>query len=300
MNPSTSTLTPHLARSADLLSALTDVLVELQDSHLLRFDVLSEALSEPTRAKFDQLIVEWKAYPERFQGWPGPIKEFLGFLATNVRLSPPATRGAITTDKGMMRGGITSDKVLMQGGALVSDKVVGVRIRTRESGSAVHSAEPVINLSMEILSRDAARAGAIEFMGGKRIFKSLPQSRADIHGTIVRGLPYESLVRIVDSVMALTPGQVTEVVGISERTLRRQKEDPKKKMPPDLASKTWMFAETLATASAVFGGREAAERWMSKPAMGLDGARPIDLLRTLQGAELVNEFLGRLEHGVYN
>ena len=55
-----------------------------------------------------------------------------------------------------------------------------------------------------------------------------------------------------------------------------------------------------AKASTVFGSREAAERWMGKPAMGLDGHRPIALLRTVQGAELVNEFLDRLEHGVYN
>jgi uncharacterized protein (DUF2384 family) len=33
--------------------------------------------------------------------------------------------------------------------------------------------------------------------------------------------------------------------------------------------------------------------------MGLDGQRPIDLLQTVQGAELVNDFLGRLEYGVY-
>jgi putative toxin-antitoxin system antitoxin component (TIGR02293 family) len=71
-------------------------------------------------------------------------------------------------------------------------------------------------------------------------------------------------------------------------------------MPTELGSKTWMLAETVAKASEVFGGREAAERWMVKPAMGLDGMRPIDLLRTSQGAELVNEFLERLEYGVYN
>lgn len=71
-------------------------------------------------------------------------------------------------------------------------------------------------------------------------------------------------------------------------------------MPTDLASRTWLFAEALAKATDVFGGREEAERWMSQEAMGLDGARPIDLLRTVQGAELVKEFLGRLEQGVYN
>ena len=49
----------------------------------------------------------------------------------------------------------------------------------------------------------------------------------------------------------------------------------------------------------IFGSKEDAELWVSKPAMGLDGQRPIDLLQTVQGAELVNDFLGRLEYGVY-
>lgn len=71
-------------------------------------------------------------------------------------------------------------------------------------------------------------------------------------------------------------------------------------MPAELASRTWHFAEILAKATEVLGGRDDAERWLMREAMGLDGARPIDLLRTVQGAELVKEFLGRLEHGVYN
>jgi putative toxin-antitoxin system antitoxin component (TIGR02293 family) len=50
----------------------------------------------------------------------------------------------------------------------------------------------------------------------------------------------------------------------------------------------------------VMGSKDDAERWMVEEAMGLDGARPIDLLRTLQGANLVSQFLERLKYGVYN
>ena len=146
----------------------------------------------------------------------------------------------------------------------------------------------------------AVSGGAIEFMGGRRLFKQWPQSRAEIHGALVKGLPYAVLMHIVDHASALSLDEIADAVGISGRTLRRQKDQPERPMPPDLASKTWFLAETLALASAVFGGRDAAERWMAQPAMGLDGARPIDLLRTMQGAELVTELLGRLEHGVYN
>jgi putative toxin-antitoxin system antitoxin component (TIGR02293 family) len=71
-------------------------------------------------------------------------------------------------------------------------------------------------------------------------------------------------------------------------------------MPGDLASKASLFAKTLARATNIFGGKEAAQRWMANPAMGLNQQRPVDLLQTAQGAELVNDFLIRLEYGVYS
>ena len=136
-------------------------------------------------------------------------------------------------------------------------------------------------------------------LGGNRFVRHELHTRADIHEAILKGVPYASLLYFITNVKSLTEQDVVTVLGISTRTLRRQRDTPKKVMPADLASKTWMFAETLAKASDVFGGQEEAERWMSRPAMGLDGQRPIELLQTLQGAELVNEFLGRLEYGVY-
>ena len=151
------------------------------------------------------------------------------------------------------------------------------------------------------LSTDGAdQGGAAVLLGGARLLRRTPATRAEVHAKIVDGIPYSALFFLTDHITVLSEEDVANVVGISTRTLRRQKDEPKKAMPTDLASKTWLFAETLAKATELFGGRAQAERWMSEVAMGLDGARPIDLLRTVQGAELVNEFLGRLEYGVYN
>jgi putative toxin-antitoxin system antitoxin component (TIGR02293 family) len=146
-----------------------------------------------------------------------------------------------------------------------------------------------------------AGAAAAEIVGGKRLFKTkaLPQTRAEIHRALVDGVPYAMLVHLVGQLDALSADEVASAVGISGRTLRRHQEQPQKMMAPELASRTWQLAEVLAQASTVFGGRAAAQAWLAAPASGLDAARPIDLLRTLQGAELVTEFLGRLEHGVY-
>jgi putative toxin-antitoxin system antitoxin component (TIGR02293 family) len=62
---------------------------------------------------------------------------------------------------------------------------------------------------------------------------------------------------------------------------------------------TWKFAEILAKATDAFGSQEAAETWLETPAIGLDQRRPIDLLSTPAGVELVEDYLVRLGYGVY-
>ena len=140
---------------------------------------------------------------------------------------------------------------------------------------------------------------SLKYLGGKKFWRRDLCSKADVHSAIVKGVPYASLVFLVDNVTEVVEADVAKVLGVSTRTLRRQTEAPEKQMPADLASKAWLFAETLAKATEVFGGKEPAEQWMSRPAMGLSGQRPIDLLQTVQGAELVSDFLTRLEYGVY-
>lgn len=60
-----------------------------------------------------------------------------------------------------------------------------------------------------------------------------------------------------------------------------------------------MDTAIFAKAVEIFGSREEADLWLRRPALGLDGERPIDLLPSLEGRLLVQEWLGRLEHGVY-
>jgi len=59
------------------------------------------------------------------------------------------------------------------------------------------------------------------------------------------------------------------------------------------------FAEIFAKATEVIGSPEEAEQWLYRPQMGLDQQRPIDLLKTPASVEVVQDFLTRLEYGVY-
>ena len=59
------------------------------------------------------------------------------------------------------------------------------------------------------------------------------------------------------------------------------------------------FAEILTKATRVFGSQDEAERWLKRPAIGLDQKRPVDLLTTPAGVKLVEDHLERLEYDVY-
>ena len=136
-------------------------------------------------------------------------------------------------------------------------------------------------------------------MGGGEVFAACPANRTELHRLILAGIPGEALQRLVSSVASLSPEQVGAAIGVSSRTLRRRRDAPDAALSPEQGGRALRFAELLARAAAVFGGRPQAERWFDTPATGLDRHKPIDLVATQVGAQLVDEFLGRLEHGVY-
>jgi len=83
------------------------------------------------------------------------------------------------------------------------------------------------------------------------------------------------------------------------RTLQRLKLPPQGPPRREQSGRAWIVVETLATDTEVFGSQQEAEQWLERPAIGLDQRRPIDLLATPAGVKIVEDFLGRLEYGVY-
>ena len=139
-----------------------------------------------------------------------------------------------------------------------------------------------------------------DLLGGARALRSTPRTTLEAHLLIEGGLPWAAFSHLVDHLSVLRGGKPIErAIGMSIRTIQRHREDPSKPLSPEQGGRTWKFAEILARATAVLGSQQEAEQWLSRPAMGLDRRCPIDLLSTPAGVELVEEFLGRLEYGVY-
>jgi putative toxin-antitoxin system antitoxin component (TIGR02293 family) len=137
-------------------------------------------------------------------------------------------------------------------------------------------------------------------LGGPRVLRRRLRTPLDAHEMLARGLPGRSLTHLIDSLVVLRrTAPLEKAIGMSLRTVQRRREAPAKPLSPEQSGRAWKFAEILARATEVFGSQEEAERWLERPAIGLDQRRPIDLLATRAGVELVEDFLRRLQHGVY-
>jgi len=151
----------------------------------------------------------------------------------------------------------------------------------------------------EVLSREFDRV--IALLGGDATFKYPLKTALDAHEVISMGFPSTVLTELVANVALIQHSDALEkAIGISMRTFQRRKgETTAKLLSPEQSGRAWKFAEILAKATDIFGSQEEAEQWLERPAIGLNQKRPIDLLSTPAGSQLVVQLLERIEFGVY-
>jgi len=143
-------------------------------------------------------------------------------------------------------------------------------------------------------------AGVTALLGGDPVMGPAPHDPMETHDMLVEGLPGRALSHIMEHLTVLEPTESLEkAIGISLRTFQRRKDEPSKPLSADQSGRTWKFAEILAWATRVLGSQEEAERWLDRPAIGLNRRRPLDLLATPPGVQMVEQYLGRMEYGVY-
>ena len=139
-----------------------------------------------------------------------------------------------------------------------------------------------------------------ELLGGRRVLGRDLTTQLDAHEILLRGLPTMAFDALVNKLVVIDKSALFyKALGMSLRTYQRHKDAPAKPLNLDQSGRTWKFAEILAKAIGVFGSQAEAEQWLDRRAIGLDQRRPIELLATPAGVELVEDYLSRLEYGVY-
>jgi len=118
-----------------------------------------------------------------------------------------------------------------------------------------------------------------------------------LHSLIESGVSSQFLFKIADD----SPFSITDwshVTNIPYRTMQRyQKEHTMLK--PIYTEKIFEFIEVVYKGVDVFGSSEKFERWLYKPKFIFGDKRPIDLLSSSYGKELVMTELHHIEHGIF-
>jgi len=134
--------------------------------------------------------------------------------------------------------------------------------------------------------------------GNKQTVKSYKYLKWDLPTAarhVSEGLPANTL-ETVRTKLSLSKREFANVIQISERTLsRRAKEDT---LPLDESDRVYRFSRLIEFASNVLGGEDDAREWMKEENFALGNATPLEYARTEPGAELVEQLLGRIEHGI--
>lgn len=112
------------------------------------------------------------------------------------------------------------------------------------------------------------------------------------------GLPYTALTKLTASLHIEDPSEAPEIFHITKKTLQRRKKE--NRLKSDEAIRIFGIAEVMARAAGVFGNKDSAINWLKRPNRALDNEKPIMLLTDTIGKKLVEDLLGRIEHGIYS
>ena len=119
------------------------------------------------------------------------------------------------------------------------------------------------------------------------------------HDLVTQGVSVLDAKQLMKAFTVIDEGQLYSVLGITARTMQRRAASAHKTLDPNASDRALRLVSVTSQAIDVLGSLEAAERWLSTPAIGLDQRKPIDLLRSSGGTELVKTLLTRMDYGVY-
>lgn len=156
-------------------------------------------------------------------------------------------------------------------------------------------AQPTIDVRRpkkpEADKRQAARARPRLFEGAVTGLRA--------HDLVTRGVSVSDALHLMKTYTLIDEAQLYGVLGITPRTMQRRAASAHKTLDPNASDRALRLLTVTDQAIDVLGSRDAAERWLSTPAMGLDQRKPIELLQSSEGTDLVKTLLTRMDFGVY-
>ena len=113
---------------------------------------------------------------------------------------------------------------------------------------------------------------------------------------IRHGVPMQTLLHLMKST-EISATEIASILHTSERTLRRYTNDTL--LNPEQSERIIELASLFSRGAEVFGSLDNFKTWMNSTIVALGNIKPKELLDTSLGIEILQEELGRIEHGIF-
>jgi putative toxin-antitoxin system antitoxin component (TIGR02293 family) len=147
-------------------------------------------------------------------------------------------------------------------------------------------------------SKNHEESSIIRWLGGSTLVECHIHSDFDIIKASMAGINKVSVDELARYIGVSKKSMAEDILNVSIKTLERK--DLNDKLDTRISSHALEVARVMQHAFEVFEEEEKAKRWLNQENRALKGAKPVQLLNTLTGINLVNDTLTRIEEGVYS
>lgn len=133
--------------------------------------------------------------------------------------------------------------------------------------------------------------------GLRAVMSCNPADPIDTIQFVRKGMDYHDFVK-VSATIPFSLKEWSGILSISERTMQRYEKE-NKYFDSLQTEKIVQVALLYNKGLGVFGNMDRLNAWLESPSVALGGNKPIELLDSNVGTQLVSDELDRIEHGVF-
>ncbi len=152
--------------------------------------------------------------------------------------------------------------------------------------------------SGKAVSKPLTESGIVRWLGGSVLIDQDIRTDFDIIKAGTAGITKASIDELTSYIGVSKKSMAEDILNVSIKTLERK--DPKDKLDKRTSSHALEIARVMQHAFEVFEDEEKARKWLNRENRALNGSKPVQLLNTLTGINMVNDILTRIEEGVYS
>jgi putative toxin-antitoxin system antitoxin component (TIGR02293 family) len=131
-------------------------------------------------------------------------------------------------------------------------------------------------------------------LGGAKIIKMPIKGEFDLVRLAESGIPKSSIKKLADSLL-IEEKEMTNFLPVTSRNLQRYKDND---LLSEIVSDRLIGLASLFEFGEVVLGKNFFKDWLYLRNPALGGTKPVDLLKSNTGIELLKDVLLRMEHGV--